>query len=566
MTILNARVAGEIEIPMDQLEAMPAVLKAIKEELEFLNEDKQKLLDEKVWSAREMPDTIDMWQETYRRGGARLMLLPRGFASTLIAGCASMGVTVQIEDNRSLAPASPGYYRPFVMRDYQFLAATKLIQQQQGMYKSPAGSGKTVTMLGAVAHLGQRALIIVDKESLLEQWRTRAATFYGFDFTEKVDKGTGKVTRVAKLTKGGDTKLREVGKIGQGVFEERDLTIALRQSLFSKDSELEPLKWYREWGVTIFDEAHHLSADTMQDVCRHMTSFYLWGTSATPAKSDTRGKIVYSLVGPIVHETPRQILRERGILMTPKVRVVRTDFEAQFWPTHDFIPSKPGEEDHPRQCVVPDCDKSHKGHQHRNNWSSVLKKLVEDKKRNADIAAFITMLPEEIHLIPTSQKKHIDLITKALKKAGYPGKIHVLTGEENAKGVSQDIAQEIEQDSHLGHVILSTVAGEGLDIPPINYVHGVYPMRQKGALEQLFGRGERAWPGKDESWIIDWRDDGCSVFASQAETRMEVYAEMGYPVTFETVDELLKSVEHPPPAIEMVDAVEAEIAAEPSPF
>lgn len=549
---LNARVAGEIEIPMAQLQALPqyqgvpSVLDQIKASLEFPNEDKQKLLDEKIFSARDMPDTIDMWKEEYRRGGEHVLLIPRGFVSSLIAGCNNAGIQILFDDQRSKTLAQPGYLRQFTARDYQFHAVMILLQQQQGMYKSPAGSGKTVTMLCAAAHTGMRTLIIVDKESLLEQWRTRAATFGGFEFEKVIDEETGRETKRAILTKNGDAKLREVGKIGNGVWEERDLTIALRQSLFARDHELEPLQWYREWGVTIFDEAHHLSADTMQETCRHMTSFYLWGTSATPAKSETRGKIVYSLVGPIVHETPRRILRERGILMTSKVRAVTTEFQAQFWPTHDFIPGKDPNTGEARKCVVPDCTKKN-GHQHRNNWSSVLKALIEDPERNKLIAEMICTAPEGIHLVATGQKKQIALLKKALKAAGWAGKIHTLTGEENQKGLSQGIAQEIEDDSHLGHVILSTVAEEGLDIPPIDHVHMTFPRRQEAAIEQVAGRGERQWPGKEESWIIDYRDSGCTVFESQYMVRESVYNYMGYPITYEQAIDLRGLIPTTPP-------------------
>lgn len=384
----------------------------------------------------------------------------------------------------------------------------------------------TVTMLGLFAHAQQRAVVVLDKANLLEQWRSRASTFLGLSLD--LDDP------------------RSVGKIGEDVWEERDLTIALRQTLWSRLWQIDALDWFKHYGVVVFDEGHHLSADTLGEICRRVSSRIMLGTSATPAKSEARGQIVHALVGPIVHKTTRQELYDRGVLMRPTVEQIRTDFEAEFWPTHEVDDQTP--------CEVPDCTKSLvKRHMHRNNYSSVLKRLVEDKERNALVARRVVSERGHVHLVASRQLKHLDLLRKAIEAAGWDGPIYMLRGEENARGESQLIAEAVsaggqwdfldvenggqswEQITPVGEhgreaVILSTIADEGLDVPPIDRTHIVFPMRQEAAVIQLIGRGERVTEGKDDSVIVDYNDPGCGAFAEQALERERVFRSTGFTV------------------------------------
>lgn len=510
--VVPVRIAGELVMKIDEVPF--EALEQIKSALTFANEEREKQSRERVHGWWDLPETICLYKIERRRGGDLVICLPRGFASQLVAGFAQLGIAIAWDDQRSKVEASPGYYKPFALRDYQFAAAIDLIRSQQGFYKSPAGSGKTVTMLGVLAWINQRALVIVDKADLVEQWRLRAADFYDMP-TDVDDEGNRTAAYEGE---------RSIGKIGEGIWEERDLTVCLRQTLFSRLWETDSTKWWEKWGAEIFDEGHHLAAETVQEVSRRSTSFYLFGTSATPAPSPTRGKIVHALVGPIVHETPKEVLYERGILMRPTVEIIPSDFKADFWDTHDSW-TKDGE----LHCNVPGCKKTKKGekHYHRNNYSSVLKKLVEDKDRNAMIAQLIVADRGHIHLVGSRQKKHLDLLRKACQEAGWPEEnMWYLRGEENARGESQAIVQAVQR-SHEG-VIFSTVAQEGLDIPPIDRVWQTFPIRAEHVIIQYVGRGERVWPGKEDAIIKEVVDPGCEIFKEQHDARTRVYRKEGY--------------------------------------
>lgn len=518
---LTATVRGEITITLANIP--PMALEAIKSALTIANEEKEKAASIRQFGHWDMPDTIALWRIESLRGGEQVLCLPRGFAAALAAGLAGMGIDVMWDDQRTRAPAADGYYKIFHLsdeRDYQLSAAMDMIKHEQGVIKAPAGSGKTVSTLLALAYAGQRALVIVDKVSLANQWRVRAHEFYDMPLIEIVN-DDGVKELVAPLQ--GD---RVVGLIGKGVWEERDLTICLRQTLHERAWQLNATGWWQAWGARVLDEVHHASGETLGDLSRLGTSVFLWGPSATPSKSKMKSAIVSALIGPVIHETPREVLYQRGILIQPTVEVLYGDFFANFHPDHDATFDKDTKK---WSCQMNGCRKQGK-HSHRNNYSSVLKAIVEDKGRNKRVAQRIMSERGIVHLVPSSQLKHLGLLEKAIVEAGWPpDKIWKLRGEENARGEDQLIAQQVADAGEA--VILSTVAGEGLDIPPIARVHIVFPMRDTGATIQLCGRCERRSPNKQNAIIIDYREPLVDVLESQWSERDRTFRMQGYNMT-----------------------------------
>jgi superfamily II DNA or RNA helicase len=532
-------ISGELEVRVKDLPDQAYEL--IRSALTVFNEERQKKLDMRQWGAANDPEWIPLWREERRRGGDHVLLMPRGFAAALNAGMAGLGHQVVWEDRRSRCEAPEGYYQPFLLRDYQLAAAMALLASEQGVYESPAGSGKTITILGALAYANQCAVVIVDKANLLEQWRERASKYLGLSLD--LDDP------------------RSVGKIGEDVWEERPLTIALRQTFWSRLWELEATDWFKRRGAFVVDEVHHAAADTLGEIIRQAGTWLLLGASATPAKTETKGKIVYSLIGPIVARTTRQELYDRGVLVKPVVEAIYTGHDDVFWPAHETERAKGADGQMTWVCQIPNCRKNGTKHSHRDNYSTVLKNLVESPERARLIAQEVVSERGHVHLIPSSQLKHLDILKEACVEAGWDGPIYMLRGEENADGLSQDIATAIEaggfwelyetkersertnrmvkvvkirkvsDDMPHGReaLVFSTVAGEGLDIPPIDRVHIVFPMKQEAATVQLVGRGERITEGKTDSIIKDYRDR-CVVFAEQAMERDRTYRMAGYEV------------------------------------
>lgn len=533
--IIPVKIAGEIEVAFNDLPEQ--VRELSRTATTVWNEDRQKKLDEKIWGAWDEPEFIPLWREEKRRSGEHVLLFPRGFAAQLYALAVEYGHEVVWEDARTSCQAAPGYYRPFTLRDYQIDAVTRLLQAEQGVYMAPTGSGKSAVILGLLAYASQRAIVVVDKTNLLDQWRERASQFLGLSLDLNDE--------------------RSVGKIGDDVWVERDLTICLRQTLFSRLHEIEAVRWFDKIGATIIDECHAVAAASLGEVVRRSSSRILLGASATPAKTETKGRVVYSLVGPVVAETSREELYKRGILVRPTIELVYTGHDDTFWPTHDAERDRDGR----WTCLDPDCRKAGTRHGHRNNYSSVKKHLVESEARARVIAEQVVSERGHVHLIASSELKHLDILRAACEEAGWDGPIFMLRGEENADGLSQPVARAIEQggfwetyetkelspdtgrkvkvtrlrkvSDEMPHgreaLVFSTVAGEGLDIPSIDRLHISFPMRQNSAVIQLLGRGERVAAGKDDYVVCDYVDR-CQVFAEQAAERQRTYRALGHEV------------------------------------
>lgn len=543
--IVKARVASEIEILVDDLD--PPLLAAITSALTFPNEEYEKMMSlGRPMAAGAIPKTIEMYRIETRRGGDKVICLPRGIAAQLAHGASLMGYQIEWDDCRSSAPSSPGYYKPFLLRDVQLRDLAAMLTAEQGVYRCPAGGGKTVTMLCLAAHAQQRTLVITDKAFLLNQWRTRASQWLGLSLDLDDE--------------------NSVGIIGQDVWEERDLTIALRQTLFSRLWETKATGVMSRYGITVLDESHHIgSAESLQEVVREIPSRMLFGVSATPSRTPMQGNIVHALLGPIVAETTRQELYDRGVLIRPTIRVIDTEFETSFWKDHQSDPDG--------NCDMIGCKRSYQ-HGHQNNYMTAQKNLVNDEDRNRLIARQIVSERGHVHLVSSKQLNHLNLLKRALEDEGWDGPIYLIRGEENARGDSQEIVKAIEAGGlwrspakakkltkkqvakmreeaeengeefvdpndqpwvqvepigEHGHeaVILSTVADEGFDVPMIDRLHNCFPLRQEAATIQLIGRCERISPGKTEAIITDFRDVRTTIFAEQAAERLRVYRYQG---------------------------------------
>lgn len=126
--------------------------------------------------------------------------------------------------------------------------------------QATAGSGKTVMALKIITELKKVALIIVNKITLLEQWRDEIKRFIP---EARIGIIQGKIC---------DTKDKDViiGMIH---------TISSKTKTFTKEQ-------LKSIGFVIIDECHHLSGKVFSSALFRINSKYTLGLSATPKKSN----------------------------------------------------------------------------------------------------------------------------------------------------------------------------------------------------------------------------------------------------------------------------------------
>lgn len=221
---------------------------AISRALSIPNPDRPRMISERIPGARDLPERIELWTES-----ATHWRLPRGFIFKFEKLANEHDITVEWE--RKMAMRSGAYqglrdWEPMELRGYQIDARNEMLDWCSGILMAPTGSGKSRIALEVARWAGQDTLIIVDRTALAKQWQTVIRESYGY----------------------------EAGMIGDGVWDEQMVTIALRQSLWSRRETIPPAFWNR-WGMVLLDECHHASAETLNDLIQRFPAFYRFGLS-----------------------------------------------------------------------------------------------------------------------------------------------------------------------------------------------------------------------------------------------------------------------------------------------
>lgn len=133
----------------------------------------------------------------------------------------------------------------------------------------PCGFGKTVVALSVAQELARKTLIVVHKESLLQQWCERIQTFL---------------------------PEARVGVIQQKREDTRDVDVcvAMLQTLCLRDLDEEELAGF---GLVILDEAHHLAARFFSQLFFKLPCKKILGLTATPKRKDGLSHVLHLFMG-----------------------------------------------------------------------------------------------------------------------------------------------------------------------------------------------------------------------------------------------------------------------------
>ena len=135
----------------------------------------------------------------------------------------------------------------------------------------------TVLSLNIISQLQKKALIIVHKEFLMNQWIERIKQFLP---TACVGKIQGQIVDI----------------------DDKDIVIGMLQSLSMKDY---PSTMFNIFGLTIIDEVHHISSEVFSCALFKLVTKYMLGLSATMNRKDGTTKIFKMFLGDVVYKGDR---------------------------------------------------------------------------------------------------------------------------------------------------------------------------------------------------------------------------------------------------------------------
>jgi superfamily II DNA or RNA helicase len=480
----HIRVDGQL-LPAD---AMGKILDA----LIVANIAKREAKQRNEYGWQDIPDEIFMVE----MDGDEI-IMSRGFAVQLKLMLLDYNIRVKWVYGWRWRRGTPFGKDEFSYRPHQPAAVDAMKKHLQGIYKAPTGSGKTVSALGLIWELHpRRSLILVDRINLVDQWVKRAVQHVGLDESK-------------------------IGVIGSGEWSEGRITVATVQTLHRHRKRLQREGWFDKWDLVVLDECHHVTAETILYLIQQFRARVRIGMSATPDKTGIF-ELALNALGEVFYETTQEELRELGILVEPEVHVVPTEFTFDFWPAHQA--------DKKGNCQKTVCKSKKPYHRHRDNYNDLKSALVTDEARNWMIGCMLHKHYEgNVQLVITDQTTHTDELRSLLAVEWPWMKVHILTGKQTRKQRDK-IIEEIEMAGE-DCVILSTIAGEALDIPLISRVHLVFPTSNPRKTEQNVGRGTRDHEDKYNTYVLDYVDWKMYVLAGQFRKRKQkCYIELGYTV------------------------------------
>lgn len=141
-----------------------------------------------------------------------------------------------------------------------------------GLISLDCGEGKTVVALKILAETGKKGMVVVHQDFLADQWRERMTQFLP---TAKIGRIQGQIIDI----------------------EGKDIVIATIQSLSMKEY---PESLFESFGITIFDEVHHMGSEVFSRALFKVVTPYTLGLSATMNRKDGNTKIFKMFLGDIL--------------------------------------------------------------------------------------------------------------------------------------------------------------------------------------------------------------------------------------------------------------------------
>lgn len=338
------------------------------------------------------------------------------------------------------------------LRDYQVDAVQQALSTEGGTLNLPTGGGKTICALRLTKELGHKAIVLVHKTDLLYQWKDEIENILG----------------------------KEAGVIGDDVWEEKDITVAMMQTLQERGLDL----LQNDYEILVGDECHHVPADTFFEVSSGIDAYYKFGLTATPFRNDNADMKIFAGVGDITVKLTAEELIDDGYLARP-------EFETIEWEPSGFVPS---------------------------DYSEQRRMMRESRERN------IAIVERAEELVENGYKVMVDVsrIDHGLHLANMLDTEFVY-GETDSED-RQRILDEFKSGDR--DVIVSTLLDEGVDIPQLNAIILADSGKSSIKSVQTIGRALRPSNG-DHAKIVNMDDSNAGEYMKEhfeaREQTMEEY-------------------------------------------
>jgi superfamily II DNA or RNA helicase len=392
------------------------------------------------------------------------------------------------------------------LREEQPFAVANMLANNTGVLCGTTAFGKTVAAINIIAERKVNTLILVNKVSLVNQWKEKLSEF--LTINEQIE------------TKGKRGKKNQsiFGQIGGGKQTRNGIIdIAIMQSL-SRMGEVKD--FVKDYGMVIVDECHHVPAFSFESILKNVSAKYVYGLTATPSRKDGHHPIIFMHCGPIRYRDDA------------KKQAEKRPFDHFIVPR--FTPFR----------IHPLAEKEEK------EWTiqELYAELVKNEIRNQLIVDDVVKCHQKGKncIVLTERVEHVKILSEMLAQK-IPDAISVTGGMGNKD--TREILQKISKspkDKPLTLIATGRFIGEGFDEPRLDTLFLAMPISWKGTLQQYAGRLHRLFEAKKEALIFDYIDIHVRMFERMYNRRLSGYASIGYKMKgqlFSTPDQKEENVD-----------------------
>ena len=419
------------------------------------------------------------------------LCLPRGCKAELSCELKELGVDIRFIDKTHSGKKIDVTFNGR-LRDEQSLALEHLLHHDIGILSGTTAFGKTIVAIKLIAAKKVNTLILVDKVSLLSQWKEKISEFL------IVNENLSDQHIITGKKRGRDKKSSIIGQLGGGKNTLGGIVdIAVMQSL-SRQGEVK--EYVHNYGMIIADECHHASAFTYEQILKTTKAKFIYGLTATPTRKDGHHPILFMHCGPIRYRD------------NPKKQAENRPFDHYIIPRFTSL------------RIPPD------GNEKDVSIQELYSEIMDNEFRNQQIMEDVL---NNYHqggngIVLSLRTAHVEWLAKKLKEE-VPDVIMLMggMGKKSTQKAFQRLT-DISADKNFILVATGHFIGEGFDEPRLDTLFLAMPISWKGTLQQYAGRLHRLFKTKKEVRIYDYVDIQVKMLERMYQKRLNGYALMGY--------------------------------------
>ncbi len=381
--------------------------------------------------------------------------LPRGCFPEVKKYLKENHVSFTVNDERTSGKEIDVSFRGELWKK-QVPAANTMLSYDNGILQLATASGKTVIGVYLIAARKVNTLILVENHQVMKRWKEELEKF--LEVREELPPLENKRKR--------KNKPELIGQVSSQINTRGGIVDIV---ILPSAGNLRKVKdWVKDYGMVLVDECHHIGAVTYEAVLKEVQAKYVYGFSATPERGDGHEPIVYMQMGDVRYKAKEDFGYRR--MFVPRM----TNF----------------------RCAQED------------DFSGIMNRLSENENRNAMIISDTKKLLSEGKsiLLLTLRREHAEYLAEELKDSA--DNVILLMGSEKQEELDEKFAllNEVKDEEKLLIISTGQYAGEGFNVPRLDTLQLVMPVRSRQVIEQYVGRVARKHVSKQTIMVYDYVD------------------------------------------------------------